>query len=690
MWYDQRTMPTSTRRTPPIAKRIPVRQRIHGDIVVDEYAWLRNRKDPTVLRHLRAENRYVEASLARLRPLRDRLFREFRRRIRETDQSVPVRIDAYAYYLRTVRGKQYRIHCRRQVNPRALEEVLLDENVLSRGHRFFDLGDMQVSRDHALLAYTTDTTGAEEYTLFVKDLGMGQLRRERLIRIAPEIVWSPDQCAIFYLTLDASKRPFRCWRHVIGTSPNVDTMLYEERDTRYTLQLARSQGWRFLFLTSASKETTEIRALDFMDPDGRMRCIIPRQQGRRCEIVYAGDCFYIRTNDRALDFRIVSAPLNDPSPQRWQTIVPHESGTRIEGLEGFADCIAYEVMRDGIRDIRVCDLATRHQRTIMLPERLHDAHLTWNPNFHTTTLRLQYSTPVTPKTIADYDVPARRLIVRKRETIRGYRPSQYRTQRITARAPDGTNIPITLVYRRGIRRNGRAPCLLTGYGAYGYPITPQFSPWHVSLLDRGIIVARAHIRGGGERGERWYRGGKYLKKSNTFTDFIACAETLIRRQYTSPKRLAIEGRSAGGLLMGAVLNRRPDLFAAAVAGVPFVDVINTMRDASLPLTTGEYEEWGNPRVRRFYRAMRAYSPYENVCRQRYPALLVTAGLNDPRVGYWEPAKWVARLRERTVGDEPLYLRTNLGAGHGGPSGRYHHLHNLAYESAFILDALGVH
>ncbi|MDP3771078.1 MAG: S9 family peptidase [bacterium] len=677
-------------RTPPIAKRIPARTRIHGDIVVDEYAWLRNRKDPDVLRHLRRENRYVESSLAHLRPLRDRLFREFRRRVRETDRSVPMRVGEFWYYVRTVRGKQYRIHCRRRGSLRAPEEVVLDENTLSRGRRYFELGVAEVSRDHALLAYTTDTSGAEEYMLFVKDMHSGQLRSDSITNIASDIVWASDQRTLYYLTLDPSKRPFQCWQHTTGTDRRADVLLYEEPDTRCSLRIRRSRSWRFLFLTSASKETTEVHTMDFLDPQARLRCIAPRRHGHRYDVEHAGDQFVIRTNDRALDFRIMSAPLRDPSQKQWRTIVPHQPGTRIEDIDGFSRFVAYEVMYDGIPEIRVFDFTINRGRTIAMPERLHDARLTWNPNFDTTTLRLQYASPVTPKTICEYDTQTRRLVVRKRETICGYHASRYRAQRITARASDGTSISITLTYRKGIRWDGRSPCLLIGYGAYGHSITPQFAPLHVSLLDRGVIIARAHVRGGGERGERWYRAGKYLQKSNTFTDFIACAQRLIRGRYTSAKHLAIEGRSAGGLLIGAVLNRRPDLFAAAVAGVPFVDVINTMRDASIPLTTSEYEEWGDPRVRRFYRAMRAYSPYENVRRQRYPALLVAAGLNDTRVGYWEPAKWVARLRERKLGAEPLYLRTNLGAGHGGPSGRYNHFREIAYECAFILDALGVH
>jgi oligopeptidase B len=617
-----------------------------------------------------------------------------------------VRHGPFLYYARSVEGLQYPIYCRRpapgagvppEVTATAAgeeteEQVLVDENVLAEGHDYCALGVLEVSPDHNLMAWSLDTEGDEEYVLAVRDLRTGQDFPERIPNTSYGLAWASDNATFFYTTLDPAKRPWQIWRHRLGTDPGKNVLVHQEDDERFFCSVDRTRSGRYVVIDVRSAVTSESRVLPADAPEGEFRIVEPRRQDVEYTLEHHGERFFVLTNDDAPNFRLMEAPVDDPGRHSWREVIPYRPEVKLEGIAAFAHHLVVLERAEAVRRLRVRDLRTGQEHIVEQPEAVSRVGLPDddNPEFDTTTLRYTYTSLVTPMSIYDYDVDTRERRLRKQEPVLGgYDPSHYQTERLWATAPDGTRVPISLVRKAGTPQDGSAPTLLYGYGSYESSSDPRFSSLRLSLLDRGFVFAIAHVRGGGEMGRPWYEDGKLLKKPNTFTDFIAAAEHLIKSGWTSPDRLVILGGSAGGLLVGAVINQRPDLFRAAVAEVPFVDVVSTILDPSLPLSVIEWEEWGNPAERQYYEAMKAYSPYDNVTAQPYPDLLVTAGLNDPRVSYWEPAKWVAKLRATKVGDSKVLLRTEMGAGHSGPSGRYDAWRREAFIYAFILQAVGI-
>jgi oligopeptidase B len=675
---------------PPVAHVHPRVFTVHGETRVDDYFWLRDRSDPRVIAHLEAENSYTTTVMRHTEGLQERLYQEMRGRIKEADVSAPEQLDQYYYYSRTEAGGQYPILCRKRQSLDAEEETLLDQNPLAAAHSYFRVGVTAVSPDHRLLAYCVDTSGAEEFTLYIKDLTTGELLGEAVSSTSLGVAWANDSRTLFYTVLDEARRPCRLYRHVVGGSPSTDTLVYFESDESFFLDVNRTRSRKFLLLDIASHSTSEVRFLDADHPEGDFQLVEPREAGIEYSVAHHGSHFFITTNDGATNFRLAQAPVESPGKANWSPVLPCREGVKLDGADAFSDHLALYEREAGLPQIRILDLSSGEDHLITFPEPAYTVRAHRNPEFNTSLLRFTYTSLVTPSSVVDYDMTTRSWAVRKQtEVLGGYDKSRYRSERIFAIAPDGQRVPISLVYRAPLHLDATRPLLLHGYGAYGLSYDPVFSSNTLSLLDRGFVVGIAHVRGGEEMGRKWYEDGKLLQKRNTFTDFIACAEHLLDQGYTAPDRMVINGGSAGGLLMGAVTNMRPDLFRVVIAEVPFVDVVNTMLDASLPLTVIEYDEWGNPNDPAAYSYIRSYSPYDNLERKDYPSILVTAGLNDPRVAYWEPAKWTARLRVLKTDDHRLLLRTNMGAGHGGPSGRFDFLREIAFKYAFMLDVLGV-
>ncbi len=672
---------------PPAARRRPVATTLFGDTRVDDYAWLRRKGDPAVRAHLEAENAYAEACTRPLAGLRGRLYREMLARIQETDESVPFRHGGWWYYTREVKGLQYPIHCRRAAEPGAAEQVILDVNEIARGHAYAGVDILAVSPDGRYLAWGVDYTGYREYVVRVKDLATGRQLRDRLERV-DDVAWAADGQTLFYVRQDAAKRPDRLYRHRLGA--RRDVLVWREADERFDLSVELTLSERWIVATAASKDTTEVRVIPADRPQAVPRRIAPRRRGHEHYVDHRGEEFWIRTNDRHANFRLVRAPVGRPSPRHWVEALAPRAGVVLEDAEVFRDFLVLHERKDGMPRLRVRELRTGRTREVAMPEPVRWLGAGVNARFDANAYRFEYESYVTPATVYDYDVATGRRTLLKRRPVRGgYDSSRYASALAMARAPDGTAVPVSLVWRRQAGRRGPRPLLLYGYGAYGHPLDAGFSIARLSLLDRGMVYAVAHVRGGGERGRAWYDAGRLANKENSFTDFIAAAEHLVAAGWTTPDRLVIEGGSAGGLLVAAAANRRPDLFRAVVAEVPFVDVLNTMLDPSLPLTTLEYLEWGDPRRARGYRSIRAWSPYENLAPRAYPAMLVEASLHDSQVPYWEAAKYVARLRAVKTDANPVLLRTQMAAGHGGASGRYDALREAAFTYAFVLDQAGL-
>jgi oligopeptidase B len=714
---------------PPVAGRQPVETVVHGDRLIDNYTWLRDKNNPEVTAYLNAENAYTDAALRDTEPFQEKLYQEMLGRILQTDLSVPYRLRGYLYFTRTEEGKQYPLHYRRRDVENAPEELLLDLNALSAGHSFLSLGSFAVSDDNGLLAYSLDTTGFRQYTLQIKNLHSGETLPVRIERVT-SAAWAADNRSLFYTVEDeTTKRSYRLYRHVLGAA-EPDSLLYEESDERFRLDIERTRSGAFLLLTIASHTTSEVRFLPATQPGAEFSLIAPREDNHEYYVehhpdpiwsaadLYAlsleglplsqprpkgdasGGLFYIRTNSGGRTFRLVTAAADSPHRESWREFIPNRSEVMLASAQAFSSHLVLYEREGGLPYLRIVPLGSATQdppsdplaasHRIAFSEPVYNASLGANPEFITDHLRFQYESFITPRSVFDYDLRTGEQILRKQQPVLGgYDPRQYVSERLHAKAPDGTRVPLSVVYRRDTPRDATAPLLLYGYGSYGISVPVSFSSNRLSLLDRGVIYAIAHVRGGGELGKPWHDAARMHKKRNTFTDFIAAAEHLISARYTSAQKLIIEGGSAGGLLMGAVANMRPELFRLVISHVPFVDVINTMLDASLPLTVGEYEEWGNPQVAADCAYMKSYDPYTNLERKAYPTMLVKTSLNDSQVMYWEPAKYVAKLRTLKTDANPLLLKINMGAGHGGASGRYDYLREIALDYAFLLSQLGI-
>ncbi len=680
----------TTSTSPPIAKTQPKPDTVHGEERIDNYFWLREKSNPEVIEYLEAENRYTEAVMQHTEDFQKQLYQELLGRIQETDLSVPEKMGDYYYYTRTEEGKQYPIYCRKKGSLEAEEEILLDQNILAQGHDYLEMGIYKISPNHQLLAYSTDTTGGESYTLYIKDLNTGQLLSDQIPNTYYSVEWANDNQTLLYTTLDAAKRPHKLHRHQLGSDPAADVLIYHETDESFFLDVSKTRSKAYLLMELENINTSEVHYLEADQPTGDFKVISPRQSELEYSVEHHSDQFLIVTNVDAVTFKLMRAPINNPSRENWEEVIPHRESVKLDSISAFQNHLVISEREGGLRKIRIRNLATSQEHTVDFPEPVYTVHQGRNPEFNTATLRFNYGSLVTPMSVFDYEMDERTRELKKQdEVLGGYDPSLYKSERIFAEAADGTPIPISVVYKKGLVKDGKNPLLLYGYGSYGINSDPYFSSNRLSLLDRGFGYAIAHIRGGEEMGRMWYEHGKLLHKRNTFTDFIACAEHLIGENYTASNKLIIQGGSAGGLLMGAVTNMRPELFEIVIAKVPFVDVVNTMLDASIPLTVIEYDEWGNPNEKEYYDYIKSYSPYDNVEAKEYPHILVTAGLNDPRVHYWEPAKWTAKLRALKTGDNRLLLRTEMGAGHAGPSGRYDYLKEIAFEYAFIFDLLGI-
>ena len=673
---------------PPATEKKPKVTEINGDRLTDNYFWLREKTNPAVIAHLEAENAYAAAVMKPTEALQDKLYNEILSHIKQTDNSVPYRWGDYFYYTRTVEGKQYPIFCRKQGSLNAPEQILLDLNEMAKGQKFMSVDSFAPSDDGNLLAFSTDNTGYRQYTLQVKNLKTGELLPEKIARV-DNVAWATDNKTLFYVTEDdVTKRNDKMFRHVLGSDKYE--LLYNEKDELFDIGVQRSRDKAVIMVGAFSKTSTEFRYIPANDPNAAWKMIVPREADHEYDVDHRGDLFYIRTNKGAKNFRVVTAPVSDPSEKNWKEFVAHRPAVKVESVDLFADHAVLSEWEGGLEQIEIVNFKNNERHRIALPEPVYSAGISNNREFNTTVVRYNYQSLSTPSSVFDYDMNSRKAtLLKQTEVPGGFDKNNYKTERVFATAADGTKIPMSVVYRKTVKLDGSAPLLLYGYGSYGISIPPSFSASRLALLDRGVVYVIAHIRGGGELGEPWRDAGRMMNKINTFTDFIACAEHLVNNKYTSKDRLVIQGGSAGGMLMGAVTNMRPDLFKAVIAQVPFVDVLNTMLDASLPLTTSEYIEWGNPNEKPAYDYMKKYSPYDNVRKADYPAMLVKVSLNDSQVPYWEGAKLVAKLRDYKTDHNPLVLKVNMGAGHGGASGRYDAIHETAFDYAFALWQVGI-
>lgn len=677
---------------PPVSKKIPKELTIHGHTRIDPYYWLNDRSNPEVIDYLNQENECLKEQLRHTEEFQGRLFAEMKGRIKEEDESVPYLQHGYYYYTKFVKGGEYPIFCRRKGHMSADEEILLDINLLAQGQDYMNVGAIEVALNQQLLAFSQDNVGRRIYEIRFKDLASGDFLEDRLRAVTGNIVWANDNRTLFYSRQDPDTlRSFQIYRHVLGTSQADDVLVFQEDDDTFTCHVSKSKSKQFIFITSQSTVSTESRMLPADDPTAELLLIQERVRDLEYSVEHYEDELLILTNDKgASNFKLVRTPVASTGREYWTDLIPHREEVLLEGFEVFRDFLVLEERFNGLNRIQIRSWNDRSDHYIEFNDPAYSAWIGHNPEFDSEVLRFGYNSLTTPASTFDYHMKTREsVLLKQQEIVGGYDPSEYQSERIWAKAKDGTEIPISLVYKKALfSRDGSNPLLQYAYGSYGYSTDPIFSPSRLSLLDRGFVFAIAHIRGGQEMGRHWYENGKMLHKMNTFTDFVACSKHLVRERYTSPETLYAMGGSAGGLLMGVVMNLEPQLYHGIVAAVPFVDVVTTMLDESIPLTTGEFDEWGNPKIKTYYDYMLSYSPYDNIVATDYPHLLVTSGLHDSQVQYWEPTKWVARLREMKTDDNKLLLYTNMDAGHGGASGRFRALRELAMEYAFILDLAG--
>lgn len=672
-------------------KKIPTKLEAHGHVRLDDYYWLRERDNPAVVKYLNDENEHAAKEMAHAQEFEKKLFEEIKGRIKPTDMSVPYRRDDYYYYTRYEEGKEYPIYARKRGSLNAPEEIMLDVNVLAAGHEFFSVAGSAVSSGQDLLAYAVDTQGRSIHTAYLKNLATGEIIADVIPNVSENLAWANDNRTLFYGKQDETTlRQFQLWRHIVGTDSSKDELIYQEDDETFGAYIFKTKSKKFLLIVSSQTVSQEYRYLDAMEPGGEFKIFLSRERAHEYHVDHIGDRFIIRTNDQAKNFRLMSTPVENTARSHWQEIIPHRDDVFLGDFDLFKDYLVLEERLRGLTQIRVVPWSGGPGHYLSFDEPAYRAHLGANLEFETKTLRYEYTSMKTPLSIFDYDMATRqRVQLKQEEVLGGFNADDYVTERLHGRAADGTEVPLSILYRKGLKRDGQNPLLLYGYGSYGFSSDAAFASPRLSLVDRGFVFAIAHIRGGQEMGRRWYEDGKLLKKQNTFSDFIACGEFLIDEKFTSRGKLYAMGRSAGGLLMGVVSNLRPDLFKGIVAEVPFVDVVTTMLDSSIPLTAGEYDEWGDPNQKQSYDYMLSYSPYDNVERKNYPAMLITAGLHDSQVQYWEPAKWTAKLRELKTDNNRLLLKTNMDAGHGGASGRFRRHQETAFSYVFVLDLAGI-
>ena len=673
----------------PRAAKKPKALTKHGDTRIDDYYWLNERENEEVIRYLHAENEYTGKMMAHLKPFQEKLYQEIIARLKPDEESVPYKDNGYFYIARYEKGKEHPIYSRKKGSLEADEEIILDENELAKPHSYYHIGGRSVSPDNKLLVFGEDTVSRRIYTLRFKNLETGEMLEDTIPGTSGAAYWANDNKTIFYAVKDpVTLRSYKVFRHVLGTPAEEDVEVFHEEDSTYRALVYKSKSKKYIILDSYSTLSQEYRVLNADTPEGEFRVIQPRERGLEYSIAHHHDKFYIRTNLNARNFRLMVADENNAAKENWKELIPHREDVLLEDMDLFEDFLVLSERRNGITQLRIRQWKG-DGHYIDFGEEAYMAYVSINPDFDTDWLRIGYMSLTTPNTTYDYNMKTRELkMLKQQEVVGDFKPENYHSERLYATARDGVRVPISLVYRKGFAKDGSQPLLLYGYGSYGHSMEPYFSSVRLSLLDRGFAFAIAHIRGGEEMGRYWYEDGKLLKKKNTFTDFIDCAEHLVANRYTSPEKLFAMGGSAGGLLMGAIANMRPGLWRGIVAAVPFVDVVTTMLDDSIPLTTGEYDEWGNPNDKTHYDYIKSYSPYDNVEAKDYPPMLVTTGLHDSQVQYWEPAKWVAKLRVMKTDSNPLLLHTNMEAGHSGASGRYRQYKETALQYAFLLDLAG--
>jgi oligopeptidase B len=676
---------------PPRAKIVPHTLSMHGDVRVDNYYWLNDRENPGVIAYLEAENEYTRAMMAHTEDLQRTLFEEIKGRIKQTDESVPYRKNGYFYYSRFEDGKQYPFYCRKKGSLMAEEEVMLDVNKLAEGHSFISVTGLQVRPNNAILAYAVDTRGRRIYNIHFKNLNTGEDLSYTIPNVTGNMAWANDSQTLFYTKQDPETlRAYRVYRHVLGDDPTDDQIVFEETDETYSCRVSRTKSNQYIIIASRHTLSDEYRFVSADNPTEEFKVIQPRERNLEYSVDHYQDKFYIRTNWQATNFRLMATPVTATTKDHWIEVIPHREDVLLSGLDIFRDYLVVSERKNGLRQIRVRAWSGGQEHYLQFDEPAYLSYPTANHEYDTPLLRYTYSSMTTPDSVFDYDMGTReQTLLKQDEVLGGFEPTNYKTDRLYATARDGTKIPISIVYRKGTKGDGQNPLLLYGYGSYGASMDPGFSSPRLSLIDRGFVYAIAHVRGGQELGRRWYEDGKMFRKMNTFTDFIDCGRFLVDQGYTSPDKMFAMGGSAGGLLMGAVINMAPELFHGVVAQVPFVDVVTTMLDDSIPLTTGEFDEWGDPKTRESYDYMLSYSPYDNVEAKDYPHLLVTTGLHDSQVQYWEPAKWIAKLRSLKTDSNSLLLKTNMEVGHGGASGRYKRYEETAFVYAFLLDHAGI-